>query len=111
MCPSKIVVCQPLTEQKTKKTLFAGDWEDERINVTGCSGGVGGRARSGVQCRRDIFSVVLFRSEQKTKKTLFAGDWEDERINVTGCSGGVGGRDRSGVQCRRDIFSVVLFFN
>ena len=33
--PSKVVVCQPSTEQKTKKTLFAGDWEDERINLTG----------------------------------------------------------------------------
>src|SRR4029434_7215375 len=39
MCPSKIVVCQPSTEQKTKKILFSGDWEDERVNVTGCSGG------------------------------------------------------------------------
>src|SRR4029434_11322521 len=38
--PSKVVVCQPSTEQKTKKTLFAGDWEDEQINFTGCSGGV-----------------------------------------------------------------------
>ena len=50
--------------RRLKKTLFAGDWEDERINVTGCSGGVcvkkGGRGRSGIQRRRDIFSVVLF---------------------------------------------------
>ena len=38
--PSKIVVCQPSTAQKTKKTLFAGNWEDERVNVTGCSGGM-----------------------------------------------------------------------
>src|SRR4029434_425098 len=38
--PSKVVVCQPSTEQKTKKTLFAGDWEDEQIHFTGCSGGV-----------------------------------------------------------------------
>src|SRR4029434_11196244 len=40
--PSKVVVCQPSTEQKTKQTLFAGDWENERINLTVEQGGVAG---------------------------------------------------------------------
>src|SRR4029434_5278500 len=62
--PAKVVVCQPSTEQKTKKTLFAGDWEDERINLTGYGGLCvhkhlnRGRGRSVVQHRRDVFSVI-----------------------------------------------------
>src|SRR4029434_10349133 len=40
-----------------KKTLFAGDWEDERINFTGRW--TGGRGQSRVQHRCDIFFVFL----------------------------------------------------
>src|SRR4029434_5467158 len=70
--PSKVVVFQPSTEQKTKKTLFAGDWEDERIHLTGygCLCCIGGRGRSGVQHRRDIFSCFLINACSSLRSLL-----------------------------------------
>src|SRR4029434_8872793 len=48
--------------QKTKKTLFAGDWEDD-VEVCVCVHKQfnRGRGRSVVQHRRDIFSVICSR--------------------------------------------------
>src|SRR4029434_8647429 len=43
--------------RRLKKTLFAGDWEDERIHFTGRW--TGWRGHSGVQKRRDIFLVFF----------------------------------------------------